>query len=386
MKISDSIEKSNLYIGVSSISDPALKKYIVKNGSKRESKCDLFGYCEEMIEKEVLFRHIEKIMGNHYEDGENCLPYESSWIESEEDHELFNVMNGLVAPKNRNLYSTEELVSELEIFSDDKLMEEFVDWLGDKTWCETDPFGLYISEELELAWKEYCDSAQKEDRPTLMWKLAQKCAKDSENGLGNIMIELQGMVLNKGMFKIIPAGTKLYRSRNYNAESVTEFKDISAPPASCVTFPNRMSRAYESLFYAALDEKTCIEEAQDSDKLHTALGVFSNKVDLNLLEFSVVPFNRSIFDPLYDDVLNFLQIFSREISKPISSATAIEEYRPTQILVEYFRYGFSLISKNKIDGMVYRSSKVAGGKNCVLFYDDKDCEKILNLNNIIYIK
>lgn len=381
-------DKKNIKkVGVCCVFDPALKKYISKHGKLQTCDC----CCSKKVkalDKEQLFNYIEKVIYKYYEDGNGCLPTAGSWIDSEEDYEFLNEENGLVAPKNRFLGDTYDLVTDqLRIFEDENLAQEFIDRLGMTTWCERDPFGLPISEELEYDWLSYCQMAKTEDRPTLMWKLAQKDIKSSENRLNDILTELQRLILKKKLFRIFPKGTQLFRTRNYDSsELVATFADIAAPPAYSVKFPNRMSRAYESVFYAALDNETCKIEAQDGSKPHTAMGIFSTRKDLNLLDFSKLPRNRSIFDQSYDEALNFLQIFSRELSKPISPSICISEYRPTQIMTEYFRYGFSLISKIRIDGIIYRSSKVQNGENCILFYDDKDCKNIVDLIRIHTIK
>ena len=374
-------------VGACCVYDPALKKYINKHG--RVQRCDCCGAQKvKVVDKEQLFNFIEEVINKYYEDGNNCLPTASSWIDSDEDHKFLNEENGLVGPKNRFLGDTYDLVKDkLRIFENENLAQEFIDRLEMITWCEKDPFGLLISEELEYDWQSYCQMAKTEDRPTLMWKLAQKDIKSSENRLNDILTELQRLILKKKLFRTFPKGTQLFRSRNYDpSETVATFDDISAPPAAFVEFPNRMSRAYESVFYAALDSNTCQKEAQDGNKPHTAMGIFSTRKDLNLLDFSKLPRNQSIFDQSYDEALNFLQIFSREISKPINPSFCISEYRPTQILTDYFRYGFSLISKKRIDGIIYRSSKEPNGENCILFYDNTDSKNIVDLIRINKIK
>ena len=64
----------------------------------------------------------------------------------------------------------------------------------------------------------------------------------------------------------------------------------------------------------------------------------------------------------------FLAAFSDEISKPVAhDGSEHVEYVPTQVVSEYFSQVFTYSVGKKVDGLVYPSAVVNGGKNLVVF-------------------
>ena len=54
------------------------------------------------------------------------------------------------------------------------------------------------------------------------------------------------------------------------------------------------------------------------------------------------------------------------------------DYIPSQVFTEYLRLMFKDKDDNKIDGLIYNSSKV-GSKNIVLFYNQEQSHNVVKL-------
>ena len=70
----------------------------------------------------------------------------------------------------------------------------------------------------------------------------------------------------------------------------------------------------------------------------------------------------------------FLWYFAQEISKSVTKDKTL--YIPTQIVCDLIEDELP-----DIDGIIYRSSKIKGEKNVVMFMDDKCCLDNLILNS-----
>jgi len=112
---------------------------------------------------------------------------------------------------------------------------------------------------------------------------------------------------------------------------------------------------------------------------------FNTKRELNVVDLSIVPLTPSPFDARkhYDRFrLIFIKNFIKDLTAPIHRDGRVHiEYVPTQIITEYFRFPFSdKLSKDKrIDGIIYPSSR-NGKKACVLFFDNEESLKVLNMD------
>jgi hypothetical protein len=141
-----------------------------------------------------------------------------------------------------------------------------------------------------------------------------------------------------------------------------------------------MSPAGVPMFYAARDELTTLMETPlsgDDEGLMVTLATFETLVEMPVLDLTRLPEVPSLFDEnrrhLRDEPI-FLHHLTRDISTPIEKDGMEHiEYRPTQVVTEYFRRVFKTKAGRSIMGILYPSSKWKKGKCVVLFVEQKDC-------------
>lgn len=68
--------------------------------------------------------------------------------------------------------------------------------------------------------------------------------------------------------------------------------------------------------------------------------------------------------------------FINDLSKPIEDDPI--NYIPTQVVCEYFKKIYKMKNGEKINGIIYYSSKNPGGKCCALYIENKDCTENKN--------
>jgi hypothetical protein len=101
------------------------------------------------------------------------------------------------------------------------------------------------------------------------------------------------------------------------------------------------------------------------------VGAFTTKRELRILNLTELPTYPSIFDEEkrhISELLQFLNKFVREISKPVAKdGREHVEYVPSQVVCEYFAKVFRTEENESIDGIAYPSAIRPGGTNIVLF-------------------
>lgn len=76
----------------------------------------------------------------------------------------------------------------------------------------------------------------------------------------------------------------------------------------------------------------------------------------------------------------FLHDLVRDITKTVvKDGKEHIDYVPTQVVTEFFRDMFNKNRKNRIEGIIYPSSKNNKGNSSVIFWDNYECLKNLKL-------
>lgn len=167
----------------------------------------------------------------------------------------------------------------------------------------------------------------------------------------------------------------IYRARTARSDyervkfSLYPDKELGAPPENNAV-AGRMNPAGISVFYGALDRKTCLSELRlpvGDVAISGKFEIIKPLVLMDLSSFNGLYEVLSLFDPDFEtksSQLNFLRRFEKEVSKPILPGDEVLEYIPTQALVEYL----ANYHAPKIDGLLYSSTQTNGsGKNVVIF-------------------
>lgn len=88
--------------------------------------------------------------------------------------------------------------------------------------------------------------------------------------------------------RTLPKGTKLYRARKVDDVKVEfAFEDITSPPNVCA-FPNRMSPAGISMFYASFEKETASNECVGGESKGLIVGTFETARDLKVIDLTTI--------------------------------------------------------------------------------------------------
>lgn len=177
----------------------------------------------------------------------------------------------------------------------------------------------------------------------------------SKNGAFNTLVE--------SLKKTYPNMRSFYRAR------VHEFKlaidQMKAPPPENVT-AGRANPIGIPYLYLAENEQTCVSEVRPSNGCMVNIAEFRLNAGLSILDLTN-PRKKASFliqdsEDLTDTLIyiDLLEIFAKELSKPVLPNRSHLDYIPTQFLCEYFKTvcGFN--------GLIFNSS-FGYGINLVLF-------------------
>lgn len=258
-------------------------------------------------------------------------------------------------------------------------------------WCKKDPYGLDEDEMLINAWSKFSELVKHNSRYVFLKKENNKSPYEDMDPV-EILNSLGNIILRLGLIKKIGKNKEIFRVRITDIGSnINSAKDLGSPPNENAVIANRMSPAGISMFYGAFDTETAISETYEPEKNITkqaVCGVFNPVRELTVIDLS----NKIEVPSLFDEenredrfLLRFLHDFIIDFTKPIKRIDSAHiNYVPTQIVTEYFKHLFPQTEfGEKIDGILYPSSKASGAKCIVIFADSSQCVEAGNNNGII---
>ena len=178
----------------------------------------------------------------------------------------------------------------------------------------------------------------------------------------------------------------IYRGRMHNeSESPNDSTTLGSPPDIYAGY-NRMNPEGISMFYGAFDPITSRVEIWDNAYTRMTMGKFYSTRELKVIDFTKLDSIEypSLFDVDKYDIrmlLGFYREFVKQITSPVEDKDKLE-YIPTQVVTEYFRHVFSY-KGNKVDGIIYKSSKDKGEVCTVLFVDNSQCKD--DRSGVLYV-
>ncbi|MCQ2072812.1 MAG: RES family NAD+ phosphorylase [Bacteroidaceae bacterium] len=172
---------------------------------------------------------------------------------------------------------------------------------------------------------------------------------------------------------------KFYRARvHHKEEPVFEKKEMGCPPTPEFATPGRANPNGIRYLYLCCDDKTPFYEVRPYYLDRVDIGVFLILED----NVKIVDFTErvNLFKVFYDageDIFKqkvkrrvLFDAISTDLSKPLRSFDTELEYVPTQYICEYFK-------DSGADGIMFKSSVRATGKNLVLFHPEKaECVEV----------
>lgn len=233
---------------------------------------------------------------------------------------------------------------------------------------------------LQDSWNSFVWVVKHETRFHFMARPNRPSAGPQEIEPGRILGAIGRVVGTLGLVTSFEGGVALYRVR-VRAPSDTWLPDsseLSAPPNRRAR-AGRMNPAGISYLYCALEMSTAIAETVSAPPQHIVVGTFKTARPLTVLNLCKLPPLPSIFDSerrADREWIVFLERFVKSISEPVrKDGSEHIDYVPSQIVCEWFAQVYEPDGKGtKLDGVIYPSAVLPGGKNLVLFPSERSYE------------
>ncbi len=355
--------------------DQELSQLVCRN--LESNKCSYCGRTsKELIAApfEILIERIYSSILNYYADAQDIgISYDKGWVFPET--ELW------------------EVVGEFDPGWEEKFLNDIYDCIGyDKyfvphtkgDWGLSNP-----ADTLRFGWDRFTSTILYKTR----FLFLNEPEDEHETGrpdyipVASMLDAIGGLVKSLDLIKTIPISEMAYRVRVIKNSTVHgEFRDVSVPPRD-ISSAGRMNPAGIPLLYVALDPETAKKETLYNDKARYSLATMSFVKELRVIDLSELPDPPSVFEiDKYDQLheIRFLRALQADISKRITKDGREHiDYVPTQVVSEYFRSKFMLEDGNRVDGVLFSSSKIENGKNLALFCSThEEVETCLKLDGI----
>jgi len=360
----------NKFVCTDCVEDSFLKKIITDNLAKR--KCDYCGKGSKgfiAAPVTMLMEPIVKIFFTYFENPDHA------GIPSDGGDYAFDL----------NI-TTEDALHHISLECCDTLFNDVAGGIGNDTlWVEA-AGGSWASEQpsdfMIDGWERFAKKVKHESR--FFFATHQCRINPSDYDPTEVLEEIGRSLTDMGFVQVQPAGTTLFRARLREADAIwpLEARELGPPPNE-KSLSQRMNPAGISYFYLAKERETALAEGMRKPPCTAAIGSFTLRRDVWLLNLTKFPELPSIFDldhRFEHELLLFLSEFSRQISKPVEKDGREHiEYVPSQVVSEYFAKVYRKADGNPLDGMAYESAVRPGGVNIVLFPPQKEHECFIDL-------
>lgn len=351
------------------VGDPGLKRFVRWAADTR--RCD---FCSRRSPVDFaaplteLARFIEGCLRQDYDHPENVL-----FTDRESD-------SGWAG----QVWDNRELLEET-VWADDDVIEAIAACFDtDFQWCEGDPALFMPEDHLRVSWETFCDYVKHTSRFMFLRpdEAGRRWTDDQDDTLvrSTQMLDLFGEAIEASdLVHTLSPRTRLYRARPVQKGAWHSTAATLGPPPKSETGPpaSRMSPAGIPIFYAALDEATALAEVM-SHAGQASLGAFSPLRALKVLDLRAhrpVPV-RTIFEnatSLARGLPGFVTAFRDEIARPVArDGREHIDYVPSQIVTEYIRRVYRTANGERLDGVLYPSTKNPEGVCVALFATGAD--------------
>jgi RES domain-containing protein len=178
--------------------------------------------------------------------------------------------------------------------------------------------------------------------------------------------------------RALPVGTAVYRARvRRRGEKWQPTTDQMGPPPKSTASAGRMNPAGIPYLYTAFDYPTAWREigimGRTSRTIFTA--TFALTGPLWVMDLTALPPVPSLFDVANKEVREqalIVRAFVEAISTPVTKDGQEHiDYVPSQVICEYLAQVFEPGEDRRLGGLIYPSSVQDGGKNLVVFPEDR---------------
>ena len=340
---------------------------------KQSVVCDMKTLCEQIVWK----------IGLYYQPLDNADLYLADDFYDDEQEVIpgFKRIGEYVVPNKLTYFdSVDELMDGLYLNTDDDdLNDDIKSCFMTEQWISSDIYDEDRRNKYANQWDRFVDMVTHHGRFTfLAIPEFKNIIQENKGKSDDILSVLRDLIIEQGLVKTLSKGMKLYRARKVDDAKVGyAFEDITSPPDDCA-FPNRMSPAGISMFYASFEKETASNECIGGESKGLIVGTFETTRDLKVIDLTTIP-EQSFWVKNWQGN-QFLHHFNENITKRVDPKdTNHLQYIPTQVFTEFLRYMFRDDKEQQVDGLIYGSSKTKE-KNIVLFCNQKESEKFVDKN------
>jgi hypothetical protein len=351
------------YVCGNCFDDYAVKEFI-KRGAE-VPKCD---YCQQSSNTDSIATPLSEV-GAFMLEG-----LETEWSHPEDEAVAWDSEDGRYVCVVLDSY---DLVERYLTLDSDQLRDDLADQLGDRDWCQKNPYRLTTEEAWSFDWGSFSEQLKHETR-YVFFRVERERDDFSEGGQNpyQIMDEIAAIVSEQELIRKIPAGSTIIRARPHRAhEHFESVVDLGPPPKKCAVNANRMSPSGIVMFYGSDTEATAISEIEQTG--FATIANFRTLKEFKVLDLTRIPDIPSIFDATSNyqrPPLIFLHDFLADFTKKVvKDGREHIEYVPTQVITEYFRRVFRDGEGDELKGIIYPSPRTESGISWVLFFDNDDC-------------
>lgn len=329
--------------------------------------------CEQIVWK----------IGLYYQPLDNAGLYLADDFYDDEQEVIpgFKRIGEYVVPNKLTYFdSVDELMDGLYLITDDDdLNDDIKSCFTTEQWISSDIYDEDRRIKYANQWDRFVDMVTHHGRFTFLATPEFKnIIQENKGKSDDILSVLSDLIIEQGLVKTLSKGMKLYRARKVDDAKVGyAFENITSPPDDCA-FPNRMSPAGISMFYASFEKETASNECIGGESKGLIVGTFETRRDLKVIDLTTIP-EQSFWVKNWQEN-QFLHHFNENITKRVDPKdTNHLQYIPTQVFTEFLRYMFRDDKGQQVDGLIYGSSKTQE-KNIVLFCNQKESEKFVDKN------
>jgi hypothetical protein len=350
------------------VRDPAIVAFVTENAS--ESRCD---FCERSAaepiacEADLVLELVSRSIKAEYNLAENELLFDEGDYQGSYDD------------------TTDLLDWELDQpLGDGEFAEAVRRAARERFWCRRDYYFEDRDEHLLRSWEEFADTVKYESRYLFVWGSRDHNPDEEWPGgeprlRGGALLRETGRLIGRlDLVCTLPRGEELVRVRHLTDGACCTAKMLGSPPREKAA-SNRMSPAGIPMFYAAFDEATALAETQRGEPGgQRVVARFATSRDCRVLDLADLPEIPSLFDDARREdrwALGFLRAFRERVIVPVVPDDRVHiDYVPTQIVSEYLRLWFAP-DGGDIDGVIFPSSRSAGGRCAAMFVDGEHCRE-----------
>lgn len=254
----------------------------------------------------------------------------------------------------------------------EKLVLDVARAFGNDGWVDAPDgewMGSHLNERLLWSWDTFAFEVKHKSRFNFQTKKKATTYGDDLIDIGEILPFLGQLVRKQQMVITVPQSAVFHRVR-LGCHPLSDPEELGPPPRE-KSPAGRMNPIGIPYFYLAFDEATALAETSRDISSSVTISDWVLTRDARVVDLTALPPIPSVFDCAKKskaELSIFLSRFSDEISKPvIRDGSEHIDYIPTQVVSEYLAQVFKSSNGLHLDGMIYPSAAISGGKNMVLF-------------------